>query len=367
VREVQIHPIRHDDPAYSALIGRGILSMALADLEQRYAGRRVFVVTDAHVEAAGHLAALVQDRRVGRYVIEPPGEVSKNMNTVIAILEAMEREKYGRDSVLAALGGGTVGDIGGFVAGIFKRGIPCAQLPTTTVSQADSAVGGKVGVDSALSKNAYGLFRQPARVYVDVTTLATMDERGYRAGLVESVKHALIADEAGFESIEANLEKLLARDEATLEEIAERNLTIKARIVEQDPEEKNLRRVLNYGHTVGHAIESASGFRMLHGESVALGILAAARIAEEIGISDGTAGRRAAAVLRRLGMPEKRPPEVSAAQLAEAMSRDKKSVAAAPRFVLVDRIGHVYRAKDGEYAVPVAPAALAKALEAIRA
>ena len=299
VRQVNIHAVRREDPAYSALIGRGILRTALADLEELQPRRRLFVVTDAHVEAAGHLAALVEDRPVGRYVIQPPGESSKNMKTVIAILDAMERQKFGRDSVLVALGGGTVGDIGGFAAGIFKRGIPCAQVPTTTVAQADSSVGGKVGVDSALSKNAYGLFQQPARVYVDVATLATMDERAYRAGLVESVKHALIADRGVFRVPRSEPGKTArpgrggARGDRRAQH-HDQGADRRARPGREEPRGG----CLNYGHTVGHAIESASGFRLLHGEAVALGILAAARIAEEMGLADGTAGRRAAALLR---------------------------------------------------------------------
>ena len=361
MREVRVSLVRSDDLSYSVLIGRGLLGDVLADAQRLHPRRRIFLLTDANVRAAGHVAALTGDRAVAQYVIDPPGEVSKHIGTVTDILDAMESLKFGRDSLLVALGGGTVGDIGGFAAAIFKRGIPYVQVPTTTVAQADSSVGGKAGVDSRLSKNAYGIFKQPARVYMDVATLATLDDRAYRAGLVESVKHAMIADPAYFEYLETHLDAVLARDPAALESVAERNVTIKARVVEQDVEEQGARRVLNYGHTVGHAVESASGYRLLHGEALALGILAAARIAEQLGLADESVTRRAAALLAKLGMPAKFPPEINPGALLEIMSRDKKALEARPRFVLLDRLGHA-RDENGEYVRAVDPVVLAKAL-----
>ncbi len=361
MREVPVSLVRSDDLSYSVLIGHGMLGEVLADVQRLYPRRRVFLLTDANVRAAGHVAVLAGDRPLAQYVIEPPGEISKHIGTVTQILEAMEALKFGRDSLLVALGGGTVGDIGGFAAAIFKRGVPYVQVPTTTVAQADSSVGGKVGVDSRLSKNAYGVFKQPARVYVDVATLATLDDRAYRAGLVESVKHAMIADAAYFEYLEMHLDELLARDPAALESVAERNVTLKGRVVEQDVEEQGARRVLNYGHTVGHAVESASGYRLLHGEALALGILAAARIAEELRLAEESVRRRAEALLEKLGMPAKLPPEIHSGALLEIMSRDKKALEARPRFVLLDGIGHA-REENGEYVRAVDPAVLAKAL-----
>jgi 3-dehydroquinate synthase len=366
VREVRVSLMRSDDLSYSVLIGRGLLGDVLADAQRLHPRRRVFLLTDANVRAAGHVAALTGNRPVAQFVIDPPGEVSKHIGTVTDILDAMESQKFGRDSLLVALGGGTVGDIGGFAAAIFKRGIPFVQVPTTTVAQADSSVGGKAGVDSRLSKNAYGVFKQPARVYVDVATLASLDERAYRAGLVESVKHAMIADAAYFEYLETHLEALLARDPTALESIAERNVTIKARVVEHDVEERGLRRILNYGHTVGHAVESASGYRLLHGEAVAMGILAAARIAEELDLADESVRRRAAALLGKLGMPASLPPGMDAGALAEIMSRDKKAIESRPRFVLLDRLGHA-REENGEYVCAVDADVLAKVLADLRA
>lgn len=365
MREVRVSLVRGDDLSYSALIGQGILGDVLADAERLHPRRRVFLVTDANVVAAGHAAKLMGGRSVPQYVIAPPGEVSKNIATVTHIVDAMESQRFGRDSLLIALGGGTVGDIGGFAAAIFKRGVPYVQVPTTTVAQADSSVGGKVGVDSRLSKNAYGVFKQPSRVYVDAVTPATMDARSYCAGLVESVKHAMIADAAYFEYLETHIVALLARDAATLEDVAENNIRIKAGVVEQDPEECGLRRVLNYGHTVGHALESASDYSLLHGEAVGLGILAAARIAEEIGVADASIGRRAAVLLKKLGMPGRIPPGINTQTLAEIMSRDKKALGAMPRFVLLDRLGHA-REENGEYVRSVDSGIVERAIASLR-
>ena len=259
-------------------------------------------LTDANLAASGHLDSLVGDHEVRSFVIDPPGEVSKHIGTVQQVITAMEKDALGRDTVLLALGGGTVGDLGGFAAAIFKRGIPYVQIPTTTVAQADSAVGGKVGVDSELSKNAYGAFKQPSRVYADVLTLTSLADRHFRAGLVESVKHALIADADYFEFFEANLDRMLAREFGVLTEIAEKNVRIKGSVVEQDPQESGRRKILNYGHTIGHAVESASGFALLHGEAVAIGILAAGRIAEELGLLSPEVHGRVVRIWQALGM-----------------------------------------------------------------
>ena len=201
------------ETSYRVVIGTGLLPSVWSTLGRDL--RQVpgsFVVADANVVAAGHVAALLQGRDAPTYVIQPAGELSKKIDTAIAIVEAMEKAYLGRDTVVMALGGGTVGDIAGFAAAIFKRGVPVVQIPTTTLAQADSALGGKTGVDSSISKNAFGAFWHPAAVFIDVATLRTLDERQYRAGLVESVKHGLIASQEYFEFIESHLDAILDRD-----------------------------------------------------------------------------------------------------------------------------------------------------------
>jgi len=339
---------------YEIRIGDGLLKQVLAELERDWPERRLFIVTDANVARHGHLAALGAGRDLDPFVVDPPGEGAKTLATVGAVLGAMEAKGLGRDTLLVALGGGTVGDLGGFAAAIFKRGVPYVQAPTTTVSQADSAIGGKVGVDSDLSKNAYGAFHHPVRVYMDTATLGTLDARPYRAGLAESVKHALIADADYFAWWEANAGAVLARRADALAHLCERNCAIKGDVVQRDPDERNLRRILNFGHTVGHAVEAASGYALLHGESVAIGMVAACRIGERMGVTPAEVGRRLRALLDALGLPATLPPSVAPEALRDIMSRDKKAVGGQPRFVILEGVGRVH-APEGTCAVPVAP------------
>jgi 3-dehydroquinate synthase len=213
-------------------------------------------------------------------------------------------------------------------------------------------VGGKTGVDSSLSKNAFGVFWHPASVFMDVDTLATLDDRNFRAGLVESVKHAMIRDAAYFEYLEQNITAILARDTQVLAELAFRNCQIKGHVVQIDPLEKNMRRILNYGHTIGHAVESASQFELLHGEAIGIGLIGAARIEMAMGLGDQTRMDRTIALLETLGMPMKIPCEITRDKVMDLIHRDKKAVDKWPKFVLIDRFGQVHQA-NGQWAVDV--------------
>ena len=348
--------------SYKIRIGTEILGSLWPRIEADFQPHNPFVVTDENLVSAGHLDKLLGDRNVPTYVIRPAGETSKNITTTIAIIEAMEKVYLGRDTLVIALGGGTVGDIAGFAAAVFKRGVPVLQIPTTTVAQADSAVGGKTGVDSSLSKNAFGAFWHPSAVYIDVATLTTLDERQYRAGLVESVKHALIADSEYFDFLESRLDDVLERKPDVLEQIARWNCQIKGRVIEIDPNEKNQRRSLNYGHTIGHAVEAASGFELLHGEAVAIGIIAAGLIETEMGLSEPGRLERIRVMLEKLDVPVKLPGDLAEKNLIDLVKRDKKAINQWPRFVLIDTIGQVHRQHD-QYAVEVAPDVIEKVLK----
>lgn len=331
---------------YSITIGSGLLDTIAAEIKNNFPGKNLFLVTDSNLDRAGHINTFAANTYIPRYIIDPPGEQSKHIQTVINIVENMEKAFLGRDTVVIALGGGTVGDIAGFVAGIFKRGTPVVHIPTTTVSQADSSVGGKTGVDSTLSKNAFGIFHQPSAVYIDVKTLQTLDDREFRSGLVESVKHALVWDREYFEFIETRIDDLIARKNDVLEELAFRNCTIKAAVVQADPKEKNLRRVLNYGHTIGHAVESASNYTLLHGEAVAIGIIGASLIENQMSLGNEKRTERIKNVLSRLNVPLKIPSGIEVDQLVEIIKRDKKSVAGWPKFILLEEIGRVSKTGD---------------------
>ncbi len=343
-------------------IGTNILTSLWAEIEAQFEHLAKFVVTDENLVSAGHLHDLLSSRDVPTFVISPPGETSKNIDTVTAIVEQMEKVYLGRDTVVVALGGGTVGDIAGFAAAIFKRGVPVVQIPTTTVAQADSAVGGKTGVDSSVSKNAFGAFWQPTAVYVDVATLKTLDDRQFRAGLVESVKHAVIADAGYFEFLDENLDAVLSRDCAVLEKLAYYNCQIKARVVEADPTEKNRRRMLNYGHTIGHAVESASGFELLHGEAVAIGMIAAGLIEIQLGLGDRARLSGIRNILERLHVPVSLPKGLDKERLIEIIKHDKKAINRWPKFVLIDKIANVY-CQEGQWAVEVGQEVVEKVLD----
>jgi len=349
------------EASYPIRIGTDILDSLWPEIESGFDKLNKFIVTDENLVSAGHLEKLVGQKNIPTFIIKPAGETSKNINTAIAIIEAMEKVKLGRDTLVVALGGGTVGDIAGFAAAIFKRGVQILQIPTTTVAQADSAVGGKTGVDSSVSKNAFGAFWHPAAVFIDVATLATLDERQFRAGLVESVKHAIIADAEYFEFLEENLDMILQRKPDVLEKMAYKNCRIKGSVVETDPGEKNKRRILNYGHTIGHAVEASSGFELLHGEAVAIGIIAAGLIEIEMKLSRPDRLERIRKILERLEVPVKLPGNLAEKDLIELLQHDKKAVNKWPRFVLVSDIGRVY-SQDGQYAVEVAPELVEKIL-----
>lgn len=335
--------------SYTITIGSNFLGAVPAKIKKMFPGKELFVITDANVVKAKHIKALLGKENIPQFVITPAGEKSKNINTVVKIIETMEKRALGRDTVVIAIGGGTVGDMAGFAAAIYKRGIDVVHIPTTTVAQADSSIGGKTGVDSLISKNAFGAFKNPAAVFIDVGTLKTLDKKQFNAGLVESIKHALIADASYFKFINENLNSILARKTKLLEELACRNCKIKADVVQADPYEKNKRRVLNYGHTIGHAVESASDYKILHGQAVAIGIIAANIIEQKLGLGGEKRIQELKNIFARLQIDLTVPKSITKKQILDIISRDKKAVQKWPRFVLLEKTGKVL-CRDGRYA-----------------
>jgi 3-dehydroquinate synthase len=364
MQELEIKVPAIAERGYRITIGSGILSSLWPRIETAFGRCKPFVVTDESLVQAGHLDTLLGGRDVPHFVIRPAGEVSKTIATATAIVEAMEKACLGRDTVVIALGGGTVGDIAGFAAAIFKRGVPVVQVPTTALAQADSAIGGKTGVDSSVSKNAFGVFWHPAAVYMDVATLATLNDRQYRSGLVESIKHALIADADYFDFLESHLDAILGRAPDVMQTVARYNCRIKGQVVEADPYEKNQRRMLNYGHTIGHAVEAASGYALLHGEAVAVGIVAAGLIENEMGLSQPGRLDRIHGIFEKIGVPVKPPASVDEKKLIDLLKYDKKAVDKWPRFVLITRLGQVYHPQE-QYAVEVSRETVEKALRVL--
>jgi 3-dehydroquinate synthase len=305
--------------------GEGALAFAGDELVPWLAGRRAFVVTTPAVwRLHGADLAPLLAAAAGVEVLEvPEGEPAKTLAEAERLWRQMLRAGGKRDSRLLAMGGGSVGDLGGFVAGAFLRGIGCVQLPTTLLAQVDAAIGGKTAVDLPEAKNSVGLFHHPFAVVADTRWLATLDARQRRAGLVEVIKMAFLLDAPLFERVEAKLFDLLAGEGAALAAVVPAAAAAKAAVVERDPKEDGERALLNFGHTLGHALEAAAGYSgLLHGEAVAWGMLFALRLAASRGLEPG-AGRRLAAVVRGLALPPM--PEVGVEELLAFLGRDKKA------------------------------------------
>jgi len=332
-----------------------------------FSPRAVLVISDEQV-AARYLGAVTASLQGAGFSVStalvPPGEQSKSKDRLFDLYEACFAARLERRSLIVALGGGVVGDLAGYVAASYLRGIPFVQMPTTLLAQVDSSVGGKTGINLPGGKNLVGAFHQPSLVLSDVAALATLDDRQYRAGLVESVKHAAIADAEYFDYLEKNIEPLLSCDTAVLEHIASENCRIKAAVVAEDPTEQNKRRILNYGHTLGHAVETASAFSLLHGEAVAAGMIAAGMLEDAMGLVKDERLSRLRRLLEQLGQPTRIPKAISKAALIDLLKRDKKAVGQWPRFVLLEQLGRTL-CKESQWAHEVAPEAVETVIEAL--
>jgi len=269
----------------------------------------------------------------------PDGETHKDWPTLNLIFDALLRHGCDRKTVLFALGGGVVGDMTGFAAASYMRGVPFVQVPTTLLAQVDSSVGGKTAINHPLGKNMIGAFYQPRLVLCDLSTLATLPPRELSAGLAEIIKYGPIYDMAFFDWIEANIEALVAREPAALAHAVRRSCEIKAAVVGQDERETGLRAILNFGHTFGHAIEAGMGYgRWLHGEAVGCGMVMAAHLSQRLGGVDAAFVQRLSALVERAGLPVTAP-ALGAERYLELMRIDKKSEAGEIRFVVIDKPG----------------------------
>ena len=269
----------------------------------------------------------------------PGGEEQKTLGNVALVIDALVAARLNRDGLVLALGGGVIGDVAGFAAASYQRGIAIVQLPTTLLAMVDSSVGGKTGVNHPGGKNLIGAFHQPTAVIADTDTLSTLPDRQLRAGLTEIVKAALVSDAGFFAWLETHVPKLLRRDPDTLEEAIRRACAIKAAIVVEDEREQGRRALLNLGHTFGHAIEAGAGFgTVLHGEAVAAGLVLAAELSARTGRLPGADALRVRELLASAGLPVD-PPRLGRARMQELMAMDKKVKGGQVRLVLLDGIG----------------------------
>ncbi len=336
--------------SYPILIGQGLLGER-ALFEQHVRARDLLVVTNTIVAPLylDTLEASLQPRRVVATVL-PDGESHKTLTSVARILDVLVANRFGRDCAVMALGGGVVGDMAGFAAATYQRGVAFAQIPTTLLAQVDSSVGGKTGVNHPGGKNLLGAFHQPVVVVADTRTLATLPARELRAGLAEVIKYGLICDAGFFAWLEAHIDSLLAGDAAALAYVVRRSCEIKAQIVARDEREQGDRALLNLGHTFGHAVESATGYtEWLHGEAIGAGLVMAAGMSRESGLLTAEELERVTRLIARAGLPV-HVSNVTPATALEHMRIDKKVQSGRIRLVLLRGIGSAF--VTGDYAEP---------------
>jgi 3-dehydroquinate synthase len=344
-----IIPVHLGARSYDIVVERGALASVGARLRALGVGSRAAVFTDPGIA-----------RRYGRTVTEslagagftvsvvelPDGEAAKALAVAADGWDHCVAAALDRSSTIVALGGGAVGDLAGFVSATYMRGTNFVQLPTTVLAQVDASSGGKTAIDHPKGKNLIGAFHQPRLVIVDTATADSLPEREYRSGLAEVVKHGIVLEAAYFEDVEASAEALARREPAVVDRVIAGSCRLKASVIERDERESDLRMVLNYGHTIGHAIEAATGFaRLTHGEAVSLGMVAEAALAVRLGVASLATRQRQERLLERIGLPT-RTAALDPAIVLDAMTRDKKSRDGRVPFVLAPEIGR-FKVVDG--------------------
>ena len=336
--------VRLGSTGYNIHIGPGLLTQTGAKLKEIGFSDKLVIITDPTVKSlyGNNLKESLTRNGFKVLILEvPEGEEQKSLETAGRLYHELTDFYAERTTPILALGGGVIGDLAGFVAATYLRGVPLVQIPTTLLAQLDSSIGGKVAVNHGLLKNKIGAFYQPRLVISDITTLETLTTGELSDGLAEAIKYGVIWDEELFTYLEQNINQIKSLDDRVLETIVFRSAKIKAEVVEKDERDFGLRSILNYGHTVGHAIESVSELKVRHGEAVAIGMLAAARISNKLGFLDQNEVIRLKNVIARAGLPTETP-HLHLEKLIQAMKHDKKILQGKIRFVLPKSIGEVF-------------------------
>ncbi|MSR36492.1 MAG: 3-dehydroquinate synthase [Gemmatimonadetes bacterium] len=359
-------PVRAGDGRqdYEVFVGPGLLGSLPQLLRAHAPAHRYALITDSTV-AELHGTRLHGELVAGGVrcdlLVFPAGESNKTRGSWSELTDGLLRAGVGRDGAVLALGGGVTGDLAGFVAASYLRGIPVVQLPTSIVAMVDSSVGGKTGVDVPAGKNLVGAFHPPRLVVADTSTVATLPRTERAQGLVEAVKHGAIVDLAYLDRLEADLESLLDGAPPATTDAVVRSVEIKAHVVSEDEREAGLREVLNFGHTLGHALEAAADYRLPHGSAVAVGMVLEARLGETLGITRAGAAERLAAVARRLGLSLAPPPDLDHDAVIGFVRADKKARHGRARYVLLEELGRVAR-EQGRWSREVPEEAVADVL-----
>ena len=335
-------PVKLGPRSYRILVGAGLLSQAGPEISRLGVGRKLALLTDPAIQSLyGEIVAqsLAGANFDVTTVLLPEGERAKTLEVAASTWDRLLEAGLDRGSAVIALGGGAVGDLAGFVAATYMRGMHFVQLPTTLLAQVDASIGGKTAIDHPRAKNLIGAFHQPRLVLADTGALQTLPEREYRSGLAEVIKHGIVLDAAYFDEVERSAAALAKREPETLERIVAGSCRLKASVIERDEQETELRHVLNYGHTIGHAIEAVTGYaRFAHGEAVSLGMVAEAGVAERLGLAATETRARQVHLLETMGLPVREVGEAPE-RVIEAMARDKKGKEGRVPFVLAPEIG----------------------------
>jgi 3-dehydroquinate synthase len=334
--------VTHAQGSYPVYVEPGGLARLNELVQLHLPDRRVAMVADATVHRLYREGRLGTPVWQGETLTIPPGETSKTRDRWASLSDQLLKRRFGRDSGLLALGGGVTGDLAGFVAATYLRGVPYIPIPTTLLAMLDASVGGKTGVDTPEGKNLIGAFHPPVAVLADPLALKTLPEREYRGGLAEAVKHGLVADRAYFEWMEAEAGALTSQEPEAVTHLIRRSVEIKAEVVGGDERESGRRAILNAGHTVGHALEQVSGYQLPHGEAVALGLIAECELAERLGVAPRGLRDRVSALLARLGLPRRLPNRLDPSALLTSMAADKKNRDSQIRFALPSGVGRIH-------------------------
>lgn len=340
---VQTINVELGDRSYPIIVGRNLLDELGPRLATLVSGHQTAVVTNPTVGKLylDRVRRSLEDSGFSTTTVEiPDGEEYKNLGSLSSIYDRLLAQHIERSTPILALGGGVIGDLAGFAAATLLRGLPLIQIPTTLLAQVDSSVGGKTGINHATGKNLIGAFYQPRMVVADVDTLATLPDKEFVAGLAEVIKYGAIMDSDLFALLENEVDRILARDSGLLQSVVRRCCALKAMVVQRDERESDYRSILNFGHTVAHAVESATDYRgYLHGEAVAMGMAFAARLSHSRGYCKRETMQRVVALLERSGLPTDVPPDLRGARLLHGIASDKKLSGGKVKFICLEDIG----------------------------
>jgi len=354
------------EKTYPIIVGRNILGWLAEFIAQRQAHRRIVVISDDNVSRLHR--DRFQEALAGHpldFISIPPGEKSKTREMKLRIEDQLLEKQYGRDTLILALGGGVVGDLAGFVAATYNRGIPFVQVATSLLAMVDSSVGGKTGVDTPFGKNLIGAIRQPEAVFADLSFLDTLPQIEFINGLAEAIKIAIVLDREFCTFLEQHSTEILQKEPAVTEHVIRRSIELKKQIIETDETESGPRQVLNFGHTIGHALEMASDYRMKHGLCVAIGMIAESNLSEKLGELKLADAQRIIRLLRAFDFSLHIDPDFDTERLIAYMRSDKKAHRQTPYFILLQEIGRI-KSEPGVYSFLVPTSFIQKVIEELK-